>query len=87
MNKLWNPALTSVSDGFNLLCVCMEEKGMVFLGGGRHANRLNYYFQICVLTESELIGKVEYLSKVLTTNLSKMLPTKTFSSCCVGTTH
>lgn len=35
VNKLWNPALTSVSDGFNLLCVCVEEKGMVFLGGRR----------------------------------------------------
>lgn len=73
-----------------IFCVCVwRKKAWCFLGGGggRHANRLNYYFQICVLTESELIGKVEYLSKVLTTNLSKMLPTKTFSSWCVGTDH
>lgn len=30
--------LTLVSDGFNAVHICMEEKGVVFLRGKRYAN-------------------------------------------------
>lgn len=40
-SELWNPVLTSVSDGFNPVHVCMEEKGMVFLRGEIRAHALN----------------------------------------------
>lgn len=30
--------LTLVSDGFNAVHICVEEKGMVFLRGKMHAN-------------------------------------------------
>ena len=40
-SELWSPVLTLVSDGFNPVHVCVEEKGMVFLRGKRHANGLN----------------------------------------------